>query len=41
MKDLDQAKTHTLLAVDKHPNEGTPGFYPLAWSCEHGKGRVK
>ena len=40
MKNFDKAKTHTLLALDKHPNEGTPGFYPLAWSREHGKGRV-
>ena len=40
MKNFDQAETHTLLALDKHPNEGTPGFYPLAWSREHGKGRV-
>jgi type 1 glutamine amidotransferase len=40
MKNFDKAKVHTLLALDKHPNEGTPGSYPLAWSREHGKGRV-
>jgi type 1 glutamine amidotransferase len=40
MKNFDKAKVHTLLALDKHPNDGTPGFYPLAWSRSHGKGRV-
>jgi type 1 glutamine amidotransferase len=40
MKNFDKARVKTLLALDKHPNEGTPGFYPLAWSREHGKGRV-
>ena len=29
-----------LLALDKHPNDGTPGYYPLAWTRDHGQGRV-
>jgi type 1 glutamine amidotransferase len=37
---FDRERVHTLLALDKHPNEGTPGFYPLAWTRQHGKGRV-
>jgi type 1 glutamine amidotransferase len=40
MKNFDKDRVKTLLALDKHPNEGTPGFYPLAWSRQHGKGRV-
>ncbi len=40
IKNFDKAKTHTLVALDKQPNEGTPGFFPLVWSREHGKGRV-
>jgi type 1 glutamine amidotransferase len=40
MKNFDKARVHMLLALDKHPNEGTPGFYPLAWTRDHGKGRV-
>jgi type 1 glutamine amidotransferase len=40
IKNFDRAKTHTLVALDKEPNAGTPGFFPLVWSREHGKGRV-
>jgi len=40
IKKFDKAKTHTLVALDKQPNEGTPGFFPLVWTREHGKGRV-
>jgi type 1 glutamine amidotransferase len=39
-KSFERERVHTLLALDKHPNEGTPGFYPLAWTRAHGKGRV-
>jgi type 1 glutamine amidotransferase len=39
-KNFSRDRVHMLLALDKHPNEGTPGFYPLAWTREHGKGRV-
>jgi len=31
---------HVVLALDKHPNTGAPGFFPLAWTNEPGKGRV-
>src|SRR3989441_11246394 len=33
-------KVHGLLALDKHPNDKTPGDYPIAWCKEYGKGRV-
>lgn len=31
---------HLLLHLDKHPNDNTPGLYPIAWCREFGKGRV-
>ena len=39
-KSFEKGRVSMLLALDKHPNEGTPGFYPLAWTRAHGKGRV-
>ncbi len=39
-QDFDPAKVHTILALDKHPNNGTPGSYPLAWCRYYGKGKV-
>lgn len=39
-KSFERERVHMLLALDKHPNEGTPGYYPLAWTRAPGKGRV-
>lgn len=39
-KSFERAKVHGLLTLDKHPNDKTPGDYPVAWSKLHGKGRV-
>jgi type 1 glutamine amidotransferase len=39
-KSFERSKVHGLLTLDKHPNDGTPGDYPVAWSKMHGKGRV-
>jgi hypothetical protein len=39
-KSFDRGRVHMLLALDKHPNEGTPGYYPLAWTRTPGQGRV-
>ena len=39
-KSFERERVHMLLALDKHPNEGTPGYYPLAWTRDHGRGRV-
>jgi type 1 glutamine amidotransferase len=36
----DPARVHLLLYVAKHPETGAPGEFPLAWTREHGKGRV-
>jgi len=33
-------KVRVLIALDKHPNTGKPGFYPIAWVRSYGKGRV-
>jgi type 1 glutamine amidotransferase len=39
-KNFDKARVHMLLSLDKHPNTGEPGYYPIAWTREQGKGRV-
>jgi len=39
-KNFDRAKVHGLLTLDKHPNNKTPGDYPISWCKEYGKGRV-
>jgi uncharacterized protein len=39
-KNFDPAKVHTVLALDKHPNNKTPGEFPIAWCRNYGKGRV-
>jgi type 1 glutamine amidotransferase len=39
-KNFDRSKVHGLLTLDKHPNEKTPGDYPIAWCKQYGKGRV-
>lgn len=37
---FDLTKMHGLLTLDKHPNKGTPGVYPISWCKQYGKGRV-
>jgi len=39
-KNFDRARVHMLLSLDRHPNTGEPGFYPIAWTREQGRGRV-
>ncbi|MDX1934015.1 MAG: ThuA domain-containing protein [Capsulimonadales bacterium] len=36
----DRTKFRDLFSLDRHPNEGTPGYYPLSWCRMQGKGRV-
>ncbi|MFT3743727.1 MAG: ThuA domain-containing protein [Pyrinomonadaceae bacterium] len=36
----DPKRVHELLILDHHPNNKTPGHFPLAWTREYGKGRV-
>ena len=40
LKNFDRSKVHGLLTLDKHPNDKTPGDYPIAWMKEYGRGRV-
>jgi hypothetical protein len=40
MHDYDPTKVHELLTLDKHPNDKTPGHYPISWCKMCGKGRV-
>jgi len=40
MKNFDPNKVTGLLTLDKHPNDKTPGSYPIAWAKNYGKGRV-
>ncbi len=39
-KNYDRTKVHDLLSLDKHPNDKTPGHYPVAWAKMYGQGRV-
>ncbi|HVV01729.1 MAG TPA: ThuA domain-containing protein [Verrucomicrobiae bacterium] len=40
MNGFDKSKVHGLLYLDKHPNDKTPGYYPISWCKRYGKGRV-
>ncbi len=37
---FERDTVHGLLTLDKHPNDKTPGDYPIAWCKNFGKGRV-
>jgi uncharacterized protein len=39
-KNFTRSDVHMVLALDKHPNTGEAGFFPLAWTRDVGKGRV-
>ena len=39
-KNFEPDQVHLLLYLDRHPNDHTPGLYPLAWCRQYGKGRV-
>ena len=40
MNGFERSKVHGLLTLDKHPNEKTPGDFPIAWCKQYGHGRV-
>ena len=40
LKNFDRSKVHGLLTLDKHPNNKTPGDYPISWCKQYGQGRV-
>jgi uncharacterized protein len=38
---IDRTKVHGLLTLNHHPNDvNQPGYYPISWCKEYGKGRV-
>lgn len=39
-KNFEPKAVHGLLTLDKHPNDKTPGVYPVSWCKEYGQGRV-
>jgi uncharacterized protein len=39
-KNYDPAKVHDLLDMDKNPETGAPGHYPVSWCKDYGTGRV-
>jgi type 1 glutamine amidotransferase len=39
-QNYQRASVHELITLDRHPNTGEPGHYPIAWCREFGKGRV-
>lgn len=39
-KNYDPTKLHDLLIMDKHPENGAPGHYPVSWCKNYGSGRV-
>jgi uncharacterized protein len=40
LKNFDRTKVHDVLSLQRHPNSGVPGDYPIAWSRQVGKGKV-
>jgi len=40
IKNYGQGKVHLLVYMDRHPNDGNAGFYPLSWCRPFGQGRV-
>ena len=40
IKNHDSKKCHELLILDKHPNDKTPGHFPISWCKQYGQGRV-
>jgi type 1 glutamine amidotransferase len=40
LKNFHRDQVHGLLTLDKHPNTGLPGDYPIAWTKEVGNGKL-
>ena len=40
IKTFEKAKVHGLIGLDAHPNDKTPGYFPVSWCKEFGQGRV-
>ena len=40
IKSYEPARVKQLLGLDAHPNDKTPGYFPVSWTREEGEGRV-
>jgi type 1 glutamine amidotransferase len=40
IKSFSKDNVHGILGLDAHPNDKTPGYFPVSWVREFGKGRV-
>lgn len=40
LKNFHRDQVHGILTLEKHPNTGVPGDYPIAWCKESGRGKV-
>lgn len=40
IKSYDPKRVKQLLGLDAHPNDKTPGYFPVSWTREEGQGRV-
>jgi len=40
IKNYQQERVHELIVLDRHPNTGAPGSFPISWCRDFGKGRV-
>lgn len=36
----DRSRVKNVLSLEKHPNSGEPGHYPVTWTREYGSGKV-
>ncbi len=39
-KNYDKSRVRDLITLDKHPNNKSPGHFPVAWTREFGQGKV-
>ncbi|HTI97617.1 MAG TPA: ThuA domain-containing protein [Dongiaceae bacterium] len=39
-KNYDASKVHDLLILDKHPENNSPGHFPVSWCKHYGQGKV-
>ena len=40
IKNFAKDECHDVLFLDKHPNDKTPGHFPISWTKSYGEGRV-
>jgi type 1 glutamine amidotransferase len=40
IKSFSKDNVHGILGLNAHPNEKTPGYYPVSWVRQFGEGRV-